>query len=93
MALTNDEADLSKIKHSDLKQILAQILHKDISKRLTILELIEDPWLCDNGNDPIDLDLSSISGYASEINATWEKQGQQLDQSFVTNQLSNNTGY
>ena len=41
--------------------MLARILEKDPVKRLSTIDIIENEWLTRKGDDPIDLDLSSIS--------------------------------
>ena len=41
-----------------LKELLGRILEKDPEKRIDIYQLIDDPWVTDDGQNVIDLDLS-----------------------------------
>ena len=56
-----DEPPLEKIENTEIRQLLSMILEKDPAKRLATIDIIENDWLTRNGDDPIDLDLSSIS--------------------------------
>ena len=58
--IKNDVPDYSLIKNNEIKRLLKSILEKDYLKRLTTIDIIEDDWLTQNGEDPINLDLISI---------------------------------
>ena len=51
-----------KIENIEIRQLLSMMLDRDPTKRPRTSDIIENPWLTRNGGDPIDLDLSSISG-------------------------------
>lgn len=41
--------------------LLKGLLDKDESKRMTICQILQDPWVTQNGQDPVDLDLSQTN--------------------------------
>lgn len=55
----NEEPDFEPLGpgREDLKELLKRIFEKDPAKRIDIYELIDDPWVTDNGENMIDLDL------------------------------------
>jgi len=65
MALIHNEPDLSRPQIEPVKVLLSGIFQRQIEKRLTSFDLIVDPWLTDNGTNPINLDLSFISSKKS----------------------------
>ena len=49
------------IKNREIRELLRQVLEKDPTKRISTIEIIENAWLTRNEEDPIDLDLESVS--------------------------------
>ena len=50
--------DLLGEGRDDLKQVLLKIFEKDPSERVDIYQLLDDPWVNDNGQNLVDLDMS-----------------------------------
>ena len=55
--ILKEEADLSMIEDEQIKDLLIQIFNKDQNQRLTIYHILEHPWVTNNGQEPVDLDL------------------------------------
>ena len=53
---------LEKIKNPKIRELIKSLFEKDPSKRPRTIDIIENSWLTKDGTDPIDLDLSSVSG-------------------------------
>ena len=54
------------IKNTDIRALIGRLLEKEPSKRPLTVDVINDNWLTRNGEDPIDLDLSSESGLITD---------------------------
>ena len=54
------------IKNPDIRALIRRLLTKEPSKRPLTIDIINDKWLTRNGEDPIDLDLSSQSGLLTD---------------------------
>ncbi|KAG0301755.1 hypothetical protein BGZ98_008078 [Dissophora globulifera] len=49
----DDPEDIAEEKDARFKNVMRHLLEKDPSKRITIDELRNDPWLTDNGREPL----------------------------------------
>lgn len=50
--------DLLGEGREQLKQLLTRIFDKDPDKRIDIYDMLDDPWVTDDGQNLVDLDLS-----------------------------------
>ena len=61
----NLEPNLDKVRSAGCSQqvidLLQGLLEKDASKRLTVCEILQDPWVTRNNTEAVDLDLSQTS--------------------------------
>ena len=64
--LSNSEPPLHKIENKEIRQLLTAILAKDPAKRPAAIDIVENEWLTRGGQDPIDLDLESVSCLSME---------------------------
>jgi len=68
----NQEIDFSIIKIEKARDLLSRILEKDPTKRATIYELIEHPWITNDGLSPKKLELSNLN--FGDLDRTHKKQ-------------------
>ena len=59
----NDDPKLELLGEGreELKSLFRKIFEKDPDKRIDIYELLDDPWVNDNGLNLVDLDMSNSS--------------------------------
>jgi len=65
LLLSSDPVNLELIENIEVRQLLSKMLEKSPEKRFTILDAAQSPWLTRNNGEPINLDLSTLSSYAS----------------------------
>ena len=63
--ILTEEADLTMIEDSQIKDLLTQILNKDQNLRVTIYDILQHSWVTNNGKEPVDLDLERQSSKGS----------------------------
>jgi hypothetical protein len=59
--LKTQKPDFAKLGsgRKSLKTLLKRMLEKDPDKRIGIYDLLNDPWVTDNGSAKVDLDILS----------------------------------
>ena len=61
--IKNEQPELDLLgegKHQ-LKALLNRIFEKDPERRITIYDLLDDPWVTNDGQDLVELDCESVS--------------------------------
>ena len=61
------ELDLLGEGKHQLKALLSRIFEKDPERRITIYDLLDDPWVTNDGHNLVDLDCASAT--ASNLNS------------------------
>ena len=62
--LLNNPPNLDKLddeKHGKVKDLLQKIFVKDPEERITLMDILDHPWITRDGQSIIELDLSSLS--------------------------------
>ena len=62
--LCNSEPPLHKIANKEIRQLLSAILVKEPERRPAAIDIVENEWLTRGGQDPIELDLESVSCFS-----------------------------
>ena len=57
----NGEPDYSQIKNPDLVDLIKKMLTKNPSDRIEIIDICLHPWVTNNDQDSVNLDLSEVS--------------------------------